>query len=51
MSSPFDAGRDSNVGTGNSFGDEPDVGDGNAGALADFALRVADDNLNEEDYR
>jgi hypothetical protein len=51
MSSPFDPGRDSNAGMGTSFGDESDVGDENAGAFTGFAMRVADDNLNEEDYR
>lgn len=51
MSSPFDGARDGNVGTGYAFGDESDVMAQDAGAMSSEALRVADNRLNEEDYR
>jgi len=50
MSSPFNAGRDSNNPAGNAFGAEPDVADSDVGAFQD-AFRPPADRLAEEDYR
>lgn len=50
MSSPFDAGRDSNAATGNAFDAEDDVADAHLGAFqASFAPPT--DRLAEQDYR
>jgi hypothetical protein len=51
MSSPFDAGRDSNMAGGNAFDDEADVADSHLGAFRSEAMRVSGDKLNEDDYR
>jgi hypothetical protein len=51
MSSPFDAGRDSNAAAGNAFDDESDVSDSHLGAFNAEAMRVSSDKLNEDDYR
>jgi hypothetical protein len=51
MSSPFNAGRDSNAGKGTSFDGEADVNDSHAGAMTAEAMHVAGNKLNEEDYR
>jgi hypothetical protein len=50
MSSPFDAGRDSNAAMGNAFGDYHDGQDSHLGEV----VKGADwthDNLSEKDYR
>lgn len=51
MSSPFDAGRDSNMAGGNAFDDEADVADGHVAAFSTEAMRVSGNKLNEDDYR
>jgi hypothetical protein len=49
MGSPFDAGRDSNVGSGNDFGDQPDVP--NAAAAIEHGFGQTTGHLSEMDYR
>lgn len=50
MSSPFDAGRDSNAAAGNAFGDYAEVADSHLGAFqSSFAPPT--DRLAEQDYR
>lgn len=50
MGSPFDAGRDSNVGSGFDFGAQPDIPDSHAADLAHgFAQTTG--KLSEQDYR
>jgi hypothetical protein len=50
MSSPFDAGRDSNADSSNDFGDDPDISDDHFDAFqASFQPRT--NNLAEQDYR
>jgi hypothetical protein len=51
MSSPFDVGRDSNVGPGHAFGEEPEVADGDVGAFNASALAEHPNRLGESDYR
>lgn len=51
MSSPFDAGRDSNAASGTSFNDAPDVSDTHLGAARASFDNYTTDNLGEQDYR
>ena len=54
MSSPYNAGRDGNVGSGFGFGAQADI-DGGAAQVADLTHFAHDhngsDGLNERDYR
>ncbi len=51
MSTPYDAGRDSNMGGGNFFDAEPDVSDAHLGAFQDSFAPPTGANLAERDYR
>lgn len=50
MSSPFDAGRDGNVGSGFDFGSQPDIPDSHATELA-HGFGQTTGHLSEQDYR
>lgn len=50
MSSPFDEGRDGNVGSGNNFGTQPDLPDENVSGLV-HGFGQTTGHLSEQDYR
>lgn len=50
MGSPFNPSRDSNVGSGNQFGEQSDIADGQQGAL-EHGFGQTTGRLSEEDYR
>jgi hypothetical protein len=50
MSGPFDAGRDGNVGSGNNFGTQSDIADGQQAAL-EHGFAQTTGHLSETDYR